>query len=95
MPGCGLLHPHHTVDDHGVDVVADPALDQALDGIAHGAQAQRVATGEVDDHHVGLGARGEAAEIVAAERAGAAERGRLKTCAAVAALRLRLATFPK
>src|SRR5262249_32830411 len=40
----GAFHHHLAVDDDGVDVVADAALHDALDGIAHRSVAQRVAT---------------------------------------------------
>src|SRR5262249_55834845 len=49
------LHAHDAIDDDGFDVVADAAIDQALDRIAHRAEAQRVAAGEADDNDVGLG----------------------------------------
>src|SRR5262249_58532349 len=38
-----VLHTDDAVDERGFDVVRDAALDQTLDGIAHGAPAQRVA----------------------------------------------------
>src|SRR5262245_17698131 len=64
-----IAHAHDAVHDHGLDVVADPALHQALDRVAHGAPAQRAAAGGIDDHEIGLGAGDEPAEGVAAPRA--------------------------
>src|ERR1700730_452573 len=48
------FHAHYTVDDHGVDVIADTAVHQALDRIAHRPNAQRAATGEIDDDDIRL-----------------------------------------
>src|SRR5262249_46159493 len=70
-----VLHTDDAVDERGFDVVRDAALDQTLDGIAHGAPAQRVAPGDVDDGDVGLRPRRQPPEIVAAERARATQRG--------------------
>src|SRR5215469_6845272 len=39
----GALHHNLAVDDDSIDVVADAALHDALDGIAHRSVAQRVA----------------------------------------------------
>src|SRR5262245_10461178 len=41
----GVLHPHHAVDDDGVNVVANAAIDEALDRIAHRPEPQRVTAG--------------------------------------------------
>src|SRR5206468_8015061 len=38
-----IPHADHAVDDHGDHVVTDAAFHERLDGIAHGAEAQRVA----------------------------------------------------
>src|SRR5437667_4629013 len=70
-----IPHAHHSVDDHGLHVVPDAALHEALDGIAHRPVAERAVAGEVDDHDVGLGPRGEAAEVVAPEGPCAAQGG--------------------
>src|ERR1700720_85863 len=61
------LHAHYTVDDHGVDVIADTAVHQALDRIAHRPHAQRVATGEIDDDDVRLRARRQPPDVAAAD----------------------------
>src|SRR5215510_9448241 len=42
-----VAHAHHAVDHHGFHVVADAALDETLDGIAHGAVAKGAAAREV------------------------------------------------
>src|SRR4051812_24731959 len=60
------------VGDYRADVGASAVHVQGPDRVLNGADAGVV---EVDDDHVGLGADGEAAEIVASERPGAAERG--------------------
>jgi hypothetical protein len=39
---CTVLHADVTVDDHRIDIVADAALDQDLDGIANRSVAQRL-----------------------------------------------------
>ena len=55
-----------------LDVVARPALHERLDRIAIRTDPEAP---HVDQHDVGLGAGGQAAEVVAAQGPGAAERG--------------------
>src|SRR5712692_791029 len=62
-----LAHAHDAVDDQGLDVVADAALHETLDRIAHGAEAQGIAPAEIDDQEIGFRPRGQPAEIVAPE----------------------------
>jgi hypothetical protein len=66
-----VFHDAAAIDDHLVDVVRGPALHQRLDGIAIGAHAEAA---HVDQHDVGLGPRRQPAQVVAAQRAGAAQR---------------------
>ncbi len=73
-----VLHAHHAVDDDGVDIVTDAAIDQALDRIAHRPHAQAVTAAEIDDDDVGLGAGREPADVRASDRMRAAQRRRLE-----------------
>src|SRR5262245_56686184 len=73
-----ILHPHHAVDDHGVDIVADAAVDKALDRIAHRPEAKRVAAAEINDDDVRLGARSQPPDVVAADGVCTAQGGRLE-----------------
>src|SRR5439155_3348622 len=73
-----VAHADDPVHHDRLDVVADPALDQALHGIAHRAIAERATARQIDHDDIGAGARREPAEVVAPERAGASERGRLE-----------------
>jgi len=74
-----IFHADVAVDDHRVDVVADAALDQALDGSRTAAITQGLPATKIDDQNIRQRACGELAEIVAPERARAAEGGASNT----------------
>ena len=42
-----ILHADAAVDDHGIDIVADAAFDQALDGIANRPEAKGLPAAEI------------------------------------------------
>src|SRR5262249_32635554 len=71
-----IAHAHHAVDNHGFHIVADAALDEALDGIAHRTVPEGAAAHEVHDHDVRLGPRRQTTKVVAAESPRAAQGGR-------------------
>src|SRR6185437_10274007 len=62
------LHADLAVDDDGIDIVADAAIDHAPDRITHRAVAQRIAAGKIDDDDVGERAGREPPEIITADR---------------------------
>jgi len=55
------------VHDDGVDVIADSAIHQTLDRVAHRAEAKRVAPGKADDDDIRLAAGRQPADVVAAD----------------------------
>ena len=73
-----VFHARHAVHDHRVDVIADAAVHQALDRVAHRAETKRIAAGQADDDDIGLAAGRQPADVVASDRTRAAERCRLE-----------------
>src|ERR1700737_2517315 len=68
-----VLHAYFPVDNDGLHIVANAAIDEALDRIAHRAEAQGATAVERNDDDVRLGAGREPADVVAPERACAAQ----------------------
>src|SRR3989442_1224733 len=66
------VHHQATADPDAIDVLGRRVVDDVLDGIAQRRHAPRR---RLPEHEIGGGAGGDAAEIVAAQRPRAAERG--------------------
>src|SRR6516164_388173 len=67
-----VFHPDLAVYDHGVDVIADTTLNDALYRVSNRSVPQRVAAREINNNDIGKSAGRQPAEVVAADRFGAA-----------------------
>ena len=50
-----ILHAHRPIYDHRINVITEPALNQALDRIADGTISKRISSTQVYDDNIGPG----------------------------------------